>query len=56
MAFRVLGSLGVNKIKVHKNTYEPISLNWDVEFHLHIDASLLTVGVTLTQNLVWRHD
>jgi hypothetical protein len=28
-----------------------ISLNWDVEFHVHTDASLLDVGVMLAQNL-----
>jgi hypothetical protein len=28
-----------------------ISPNWDVEFHIHIDVSLLLVGVMLTLNL-----
>ncbi len=33
-----------------------ITLNWDVEFHVHIDASMLTIGVMLTQNLTRKHD
>ncbi len=33
-----------------------ISPNWDVEFHVHIDASLLVVGAMLTQNLIEKHD
>jgi hypothetical protein len=56
MAFRVFSSSGVSKTKVYKSTYEPIFLNWDVEFHVHINASFLIVGVMLTQNLVSRHD
>jgi len=28
-----------------------IFLNWDVEFHVHTNASLLDVGAMLTQNL-----
>jgi len=27
-----------------------------VEFHVHIDASMLTIGVMLTQNLTRKHD
>jgi hypothetical protein len=27
-----------------------ISLNWDVKFHVHIDASLLVVGVNIKSN------
>jgi hypothetical protein len=41
-----------------KNIEAPIliTLNWDVEFHVHINASLLNVGVILTQNLKKKHD
>lgn len=30
--------------------------NWDVEFHIHIDVSLLFAGVMLTYNLTRKHD
>ncbi len=33
-----------------------ISPNWDVEFHVHIDASLLVVGAMLVHNLIGKHD
>ncbi len=33
-----------------------ISPNWQMEFHVHIDASLLTVGVMLFQNLIGKSD
>jgi hypothetical protein len=33
-----------------------IFLNWDIDFHVHIHASLLVVGVMLAQNLIGKHD
>ncbi len=33
-----------------------ISPNWQMEFHVHIDASLLTVGAMLSQNLIGKSD
>jgi hypothetical protein len=33
-----------------------ISPNWKVEFHVHINASLLTMGVMLSQNVVRKND
>jgi hypothetical protein len=32
-----------------------ISLNWDVEFHVHVDASLLVIGAMLAQNQIRKH-
>ncbi len=52
---RVLGSLGVDKIK-NIETFIFISPNWDVEFHVHKNASLLTLCDTLAQNLMSKHD
>ncbi len=34
----------------------PISPNWQVEFHVHIDASLLVVGLMLSQNVIGKND
>jgi hypothetical protein len=31
-------------------------LKWDVEFHVHIDASLLVVGALLAQNIIGKSD
>jgi hypothetical protein len=31
-------------------------LKWDVEFHVHIDASLLVVGAMLAQNIIRKSD
>jgi hypothetical protein len=47
-------NLGINKIEIHTSTYS-LSLNWDVEFHVHTHASLLAIGVMLTQNLIGKH-
>ncbi len=33
-----------------------ISPNWQVEFHVHIDASLLAVGAMLSQNVTGKSD
>jgi hypothetical protein len=33
-----------------------ISLNWQVEFHVHINASLLTVGAMVSQNVTRKSD
>jgi len=33
-----------------------IFLNWQVEYHVHTNASLLIVGAMLTQNLTMKHD
>jgi hypothetical protein len=33
-----------------------IPLKWDVEFHVHIDASLLVVGALLAQNIIRKSD
>ncbi len=33
-----------------------ISLNWQVEFHVHTNASLLDVGVMMSQNLIEKND
>jgi hypothetical protein len=33
-----------------------ILLNWDVEFQVHIDASLLVVGTLLAQNIIGKSD
>lgn len=33
-----------------------IFLNWDVEFRVHKNASLLAIGAMLTQNLTRKHD
>ncbi len=30
--------------------------NWQLDFHVHIDASLLAVGVMLAQNLTSKYD
>jgi hypothetical protein len=51
----MLGSLGVDKTKVYRNIYL-ISPDWDIEFHIHTNASLLTIGVMLAQNLIGKHD
>ncbi len=32
------------------------SPNWQVEFHLHIDASLLVMGAMLSQNVTRKND
>jgi hypothetical protein len=42
----------------HKYVEAPIlvSPNWDVEFHVHIDAFLLVVGAMLTKKLIRKHD
>jgi hypothetical protein len=43
----MLGSMELIK---HKYVKTPIliSPNWDVEFHVHTNASLLTIGAMLT--------
>jgi hypothetical protein len=33
-----------------------ISPNWQVEFHVHTNASLLVIGVMLSQNLTRKND
>jgi hypothetical protein len=33
-----------------------ISLNWQVEFYVHIDVSLLVVGVMFSQNATRKND
>lgn len=33
-----------------------ISPNWNIEFHVHIDASLFTIGTILTHDLIGKHD
>jgi hypothetical protein len=33
-----------------------ISPNWQVEFHIHIDASLLVVGAMMFQNVIRKSD
>ncbi len=33
-----------------------ISPNWQVEFHVHTNASLLDVGVVLSQSLIGKND
>ncbi len=33
-----------------------ISPNWQVEFHVHTNASLLTMGAMLSQNVTWKSD
>ncbi len=33
-----------------------ISLNWDIKFHIHKNASLLVVGVMLAHNLTRKRD
>ncbi len=33
-----------------------ISPNWQVEFHVHMYASLLIMGATLSQNVTWKND
>ncbi len=33
-----------------------ISPNWEVEFHVHIDASLLALGAMLCQNVTRKSD
>jgi hypothetical protein len=42
----------------HKYVKAPIliSLNWDVDFHVHTNASLLALGVMLVHNLTRKHD
>ncbi len=42
----------------HKCIETPIliSPNWQVEFHVYIDASLLVVGAMLSQNLMGKSD
>jgi hypothetical protein len=32
-----------------------ISLNWKVKFHVHTNASLLTIGVMLSQNIIGKN-
>jgi uncharacterized protein (UPF0218 family) len=51
----MLGSLGVDETKVYKSIYL-ISPDWDIEFHIHTNVSLLTIGDMLTQNLIRKHD
>ncbi len=31
-------------------------MKWDIEFHVHIDASLLVVGPLLAQNIIGKSD
>jgi hypothetical protein len=50
----MLSKMGVNKIDVE--TPILISPNWDVEFHVLTNASLLVVGVMLAHNLIGKHD
>ncbi len=33
-----------------------ISPNWEVEFHVHTNASLLVMGAMLSQNITWKSD
>jgi hypothetical protein len=33
-----------------------ISPNWQVEFHVHTNASLLAMGAMLSSNLTWKSD
>jgi hypothetical protein len=33
-----------------------ILLNWKVEFHVHTNASLLDVGIMMSQNLTEKND
>jgi hypothetical protein len=33
-----------------------ISPNWQVEFHVHTNASLLAIGVMLSQNVIGKND
>ncbi len=42
----------------HKYIKAPIHIfpKWDIEFHVHIHASLLVVGAMLAQNLIGKHD
>jgi hypothetical protein len=51
----MLGSLGIDKTK-NIETLIFISPNWDVKFHVHTNASLLTICDTLAQNLTSKHD
>ncbi len=32
------------------------SLNWDIKFHVHINASLLNIRYMLAHNLIGKHD
>jgi hypothetical protein len=53
--FRMLDNMDLIK---HKYVKAPIliSLNWDVDFHVHTNASLLALGVMLVHNLTRKHD
>ncbi len=46
MDFRVLDNMGLIKQK-YIEAHILKSPNWDVAFHVHIDASLLAIGVML---------
>jgi hypothetical protein len=48
-------SLGLDKVEVHGNT-DLIPPNWQLEFHVHTDASLLAVHAILAQNLIGKYD
>jgi hypothetical protein len=55
MDLKVSSSLGFDKTQIYKRTYS-LSLNWDIEFHIHKNALLLAIGVKLTHNLTRKRD
>jgi hypothetical protein len=48
-------SLGKNQVVLHGCT-NLIWFHWDLEFHVHIDASNLVVGIMLAQNFIKKYD
>jgi len=52
---RMLKSLGLDK-KKYMEALIMIHPNWQMEFHKHMDASLLAIGVMLAQNPTSKYD
>jgi hypothetical protein len=53
---RVSKSLGSYQVNIYMETPILIPPNWQVEFHVHIDASLLVVVAMLAQNSIGKYD
>jgi hypothetical protein len=48
-------NLGAYKVKIYQNI-DFNTMNWDVEFHVHMDAPLLAMGALLAQNIIGKND
>jgi hypothetical protein len=51
----MLKILGLNQAEIYGSTNSNTS-NWQLEFHVHVDASLLAIGAMLTHNPTSKYD